>query len=205
MELIVFFVPIMMISRMVYLKNVENESFELPFLENGVQNIGDLWDCRNSVPLNYNLFDNLTDSHLVANVIGEKKTDLHYIKDTKDQLNIIKVDADAKLELLSGLIKAGGSLNFDMKSSADDAFEKQTFRYDLKSHTIQLRMHANERLNEGLIGKLMNGDVKATHVVSKIWIGAYIDASITYTHKFNTNSMKIDGNSIVRINIIIIM
>jgi len=127
MELIVFFVPIMMISRMVYLKNVENESFELPFLENGVQNIGDLWDCRNSVPLNYNLFDNLTDSHLVANVIGEKKTDLHYIKDTKDQLNIIKVDADAKLELLSGLIKAGGSLNFDMKSSADDAFEKQHF------------------------------------------------------------------------------
>ena len=55
---------------MVYLKNVENESFELPFLENGVQNIGDLWDCRKSVPLHFNLFDNLTHSHLVATVIG---------------------------------------------------------------------------------------------------------------------------------------
>jgi hypothetical protein len=119
-------------------------------------------------------------------------------------MNIIRVDTGAKLELLGGLIKAGGSLNFDMKSSADDAFEKQTFRYDLKSHTIQLRFHAKERINEGLIGKLMNGDVKATHVVSKIWIGAYIDASITYTHKFNSNSMKIDGNSIVRYNTIII-
>ena len=127
---------------------------------------------------------------------------LHYLKSTNDKMNIIKVDAEAKLELLGGLIKVGGSLNFGMESSYDDAFEKQTFRYDLKSHTIQLRSQAKERINEHVKDQLMRGDIQATHVVSKIWVGAYIDASITYTHKFSSNSMKIVGKSVVRDNLI---
>ena len=202
MEFYVIFVSIMMMSRTVDSENVEDESFDLPVLEKGVQDIGDLWDCRKSVPLNFNLFDNLTKSHLRSTVIGEKKTMLHYLKSTNDKMNIIKVDAEAKLELLGGLIKVGGSLNFGMESSNDDAFEKQTFRYDLKSHTIQLRSQAKERINEHVKDQLMRGEIQATHVVSKIWVGAYIDASITYTHKFSSNSMKIVGKSVVRDNLI---
>jgi hypothetical protein len=73
-----------MMSRTVELEYVEDESFELPVLDKGVQDIGELWDCRKSAPLNLNLFDDLSDSYLRATVIGEKKTNLHYLKNTKE-------------------------------------------------------------------------------------------------------------------------
>ena len=55
-------------------KYMEDTSFELPVRKNGVQGLGDLWNCRESVPLNLNLFSkNLDDKYLRATVIGDKK------------------------------------------------------------------------------------------------------------------------------------
>ena len=45
---------------------MEDTSFELPAcLENGVQSIGDLWDCRESFPLNLNILsEELNDKYI---------------------------------------------------------------------------------------------------------------------------------------------
>ena len=96
---------------------MEDSSIDLPAcLENGVQSIGDLWDCRKSVPLNSNL--------LSQDLLDEKKTHLHHLKNTEDKMNQIDVNGEIKLELLAGLINAGGSAGFKKEKSSNDFFEK---------------------------------------------------------------------------------
>jgi hypothetical protein len=75
---------------------MEDSSIDLPAcLENGVQSIGDLWDCRKSVPLNSNLLsqDLLDEKYLRFTEMDEKKTHLHHLKNTEDKMNQIDVNA----------------------------------------------------------------------------------------------------------------
>ncbi len=75
---------------------MEETSFELPaYIENGVQSIGDLWNCRESVSLDLNLLsEKLNDKYLRKSPINQKKTHLHHLKNTEDRLNKIDVNGD---------------------------------------------------------------------------------------------------------------
>ena len=86
-------------------------------IKNCVQGIGDLWDCRESFPLNLNILsEELSDKYLRITKMGEKKTHLHHLKNTEDKLNKIDVNGEIKLELLAGLINAGGSAGLKKKN-----------------------------------------------------------------------------------------
>ncbi len=74
-------------------KYVENSSFDLPITKNGVQSLGDLWDCRSSSCLNLNLFSkNLEENYLRVTSIRSKNYNLHHLKTTNDKLQTVHVD-----------------------------------------------------------------------------------------------------------------
>ncbi len=175
---------------------MEDISFELPAcIKNGVQSIGDLWDCRESVPLNLNLLSaELNDKYLRITEMGEKKTYLHHLKNTEDKLNKIDVNGEIKLELLAGLISVGGSAGFKKEKSSNDFFEKIALQYDLKTYSVELLPSASDEvLNKHVFKLLNNKEIKATHVVTKVFYGASIETTMTFTHKIDNNSRKISG------------
>jgi hypothetical protein len=175
---------------------MEDTSFELPAcLENGVQSIGDLWDCRESVPLNLNLLsEELSDKYLRISPMNEKKTYLHHLKNTEDKLNKIDVNGEIKLELLAGVINAGGaSAGFKSEKSSNDFFEKIALQYDLKTYTVELLPSASKILNEHVYKLIKDKEIKATHVVTKVFYGASIETTMTFTHKINHDSRNISG------------
>jgi hypothetical protein len=176
---------------------MEDTSFELPAcLENGVQSIGDLWDCRESVPLNLNLLSaKLSDEYLRITEMDEKKTFLHHLKNTEDKLNKIDVNGEIKLELLAGLINTGASVGFKSEKSSDDFFEKIALQYDLKTYSVELLPSASKILNEHVFKLIKEKKIKATHVVTKVFYGASIETTMTFTHKINHDSRKISGIS----------
>jgi hypothetical protein len=177
---------------------MEDTSFELPAcLENGVQNIGDLWDCRESVPLNLNLLSQeLSGKYLtISPPKNEKKTHLHHLKNTEDKLNKIDVNGEIKLELLAGLINAGASAGFKSEKSSDDVFEKIALQYDLKTYSVELPSASDEILNKHVLKLIKDKKIKATHVVTKVFFGASIETTMTFTHKINHSSRKISGIS----------
>ena len=177
---------------------MEDTSFELPAcLENGVQSIGDLWNCRESVPLHLNLLsEELSDKYLRITEMDEKKTFLHHLKNTEDKLNKIDVNGEIKLELLAGLMNAGASAGFKSEKSSDDFFEKIALQYDLKTCSVELLPSASkEVLNEHALKLIKEKKIKATHVVTKVFYGASIETTMTFTHKINHDSRKISGTA----------
>jgi len=175
---------------------MEDTSFELPAcIENGVQSIGDLWDCRESVPLNLNILsEELNDKYLRITEMDEKKTFLHHLKNTEDKLNKIDVNGGIRLELLAGLISASGSAGFKKEKSSNNFFEKIALQYDLKTYSVELLPSASDEvLNKHVLKLINNKEIKATHVVTKVFYGASIETTMTFTHKINHNSKKISG------------
>jgi hypothetical protein len=176
---------------------MEDTSFELPAcLENGVQSIGDLWDCRDSVPLNLNLLsEELSDTYLRISPMNQKKTHLHHLKNTEDKLDKIDVNGEIKLELLAGLIKADASAGFKKVNSSNDFSETIALQYDLKTYSVELLPSAKNKLNEHAFKLIKDKKIKATHVVTKVLYGASIETTMTFTHKVNHDSRKISGIS----------
>ncbi len=174
---------------------MEDTSFELPAgLDNGVQRIGDLWDCRESVPLNRNLLSGELND-LTISPMNLKKTHLHHLKNTEDKLDKIDVNGEIKLELLAGLINAGASAGFKSGKSSDDFFEAIALQYDLKTYSVELPSASDEILNKHVFKLIKDKKIKATHVVTKVFYGASIEITMTFTHKVNHDSRKISGIS----------
>ena len=62
-------------------KHIEDCSFDMPNIKDGVQQLGDLWDFTTDIPIRYNLFSqNLDEKHLRAGEIGSQKYTLEQIK-----------------------------------------------------------------------------------------------------------------------------
>ncbi len=156
-----------------------------------------MWDCRESVPLNLNiLYEELNEKYLRITEMGEKKTYLHHLKNTEDKLNKIDVNGEIKLELLAGLIIADGSTGFNNENSSSDFFEKIALQYDLKTCSVELLPSASkEVLNEHALKLIKDKKIKATHVVTKVFYGASIETTMTFTHKINHDSRKISGTA----------
>ena len=172
---------------------IEDSSFELPVLKNGVQGLGDLWDCRESAPLHLNLFsNNLNEECLRVHPIKEKKSFFYHMKSSRDKLETLDINGELGLEVLAGLIKAGGSVKFESKISNDEILECLTFRHDLSTFSIDVLPSA--KVDEHVKKILLDKRQKATHFVKKVVIGAVIDINITATHKISHNSKNISGN-----------
>ena len=147
---------------------MENENIVLPVIENGVSEIGDLWDCRTSAFVNENLFGYHETKNVRASVIMGQITKYNYrLGSTEDKLNAVEIDEMMKLELLAGLIKVKGSKNYFNGAGKSDFIEARTFSYDLKTYVVRIQL--NEQLvDETAKKRLFNNQTKATHVVIKV-------------------------------------
>ena len=81
---------------------VQDTWLELPVIENGVTGLGDLWECRESKPLHFNLFQKLKTEHIdefiKATPFSSKKFNSHHIKNSSDELKTIDVSSAVSLK-----------------------------------------------------------------------------------------------------------
>jgi len=91
------------------------------------------------------------------------------------------------------LIKIKGSANFDDKQKSEKLFEKATCRYEEDNFSIELLPSAKEILDELVIKKIMKNEIKPTHVVKKVVVGANIDASVQVSYNISLKTQNITG------------
>lgn len=95
-------------------------------------------------------------------------------------------DDELSLEVLGGLIKVSGSANFDNdEETTGRNVEKLLCQYKSERFIIDVLPEANEILDQFVVDKINSGQIKATHFVQQIVIGAEIDAS------FKIESLKL--------------
>ena len=176
-------------------KHIEDCSFDMPNIKDGVQQLGDLWDCTTDTPIRLNLFSqNLDEKHLRAGEIGSQKYTLEQIKSSEDKIKSLHVDGSVALSLMSGLIKIEGSCNFDSVDKSDKLYEKLKCRCYVENYFIDLLPSAKEIMDDLVKKKLLNKEIKATHVVNRVIIGADVDASIEVCISNTENTTDIKGH-----------
>jgi hypothetical protein len=157
----------------------EDVDIDMPNVLNGVAQLGDLWDCQTSRALNTNLFMREFDAdHVKVSPIQTMKYTLDHIVTTEDKLKRLNVGGELSLEFLAGQIKVAGSADFDDNEVKGRKFEKLTCHYYTEKFNIDVLPKAKEILNDQVVEQLINGQIKATHFVKRVVIGADIDASI---------------------------
>jgi hypothetical protein len=172
---------------------IEDNCLELPVIENGVVGLGDLWNCQESKPLHLNLFKKKIEKYVKATPLASKKFTSHHIRSSSDMLKTVDVGGEVSLDILCGLVKVGGSANFESKNSSDELFEKISFKLDMTTFSIELLPEGVKRLNKNVESQLESNQLHATHVVNKIIIGASVDACITVTYNKQDEYKKISG------------
>jgi hypothetical protein len=96
--------------------------------------------------------------------------------------------------LSAGFISASGSAGFKIEKSSNNFFQKIALQYDLKTYSVELLPSASDEvLNKHVFKLIKNKEIKTTHVVTKVFYGASIETTMTFTQKINYNSRKISG------------
>lgn len=117
---------------------MESEVIYLPTLKDGVISLGDLWDCRTSVPVG-NLFDKpLTRESVEAYPISTMSYTLERVKDLKDLMNTFHLSVSLSLEAMQGQIKFAGKASFDRESRKKFHEEMIVCNYETLTYAIRL-------------------------------------------------------------------
>ncbi len=154
-----------------------------------------MWDCTTDTAIRLNLFSqNLDEKHLRAGEIGSQNYTLEQIKSSEDKIKSLHVDGSIALSLMSGLIKIEGSCIFDSVDKSDKLYEKLKCRYYVENYFIDLLPSAKEIMDPLVKNKLLNKEIKATHVVNRVIIGADVDASIEVCISNRENATDIKGH-----------
>ncbi len=159
---------------------VEDESFYIPsIVDSGLSQLGDLWDCQTSRALHVNIFAKEIDQdHIEVAPIQNQEYSLSHIRSSRDKLKAIGVNAEMSLELLGGLIKIEGALSFESTESSKMLSEKLALCFKLQTSLVGFRLSAKEKFDQMVLDKLTSGELRATHIVNKIKLGADVNALI---------------------------
>jgi hypothetical protein len=112
---ILFVITVLMINQKSNAQEYMEDEYNivLPEMKDQDFQLGDLWDCRKSARVDFNLFLNsfssLTDLVLykhfkVAPIMNNRENSGNRFKNINDQLNTFEADGIIKLEALAGLI-----------------------------------------------------------------------------------------------------
>jgi hypothetical protein len=170
----------------------------LPEMKDQDFQLGDLWDCRKSARVDFNLFLNsfssLTDLVLykhfkVAPIMNNRENSGNRFKNINDQLNTFEADGIIKLEALAGLINVNGLSDYFDQVKKRNFIEAIYFNYHLELFAMTLNPNAGKLINDKVKKRLLNNQIVATHFVSKIVTGAFIDASIATIDRQNMRNV----------------
>jgi len=131
------------------LQYIEDSTIRLPAIKDSINSLGDLWDCRSSKPVNFNLFSkNLEEEHVRAIAIQSLDYSLTHIKSTADKIKNVKISGNMSIELLAGLIKVEGSALYDDHESTNLQKERIICQYNLHTYSVELLPKAKEVMDE---------------------------------------------------------
>ena len=173
----------------------EDQIIVLPQIEDGVHNLGDLWNCRDSRALTsqvgYNIMKHteLSQGHVRVSPIQKTYYNFTSVASVVDRMQNYYLDGNTKLDILTGLLNLKGSLQYgddESKSTPKNVFACQ---YLLENSFVELILPVdNAVINQEVFDKLENGEMEATHVVVGVVIGAELTATISVNSGTEDNS-----------------
>lgn len=91
----------------------------LPVVENGVVILGDLWDAASSQSLGFNIFGNpkkpeMEDILRASGSADPTVSHLHHKKNSEDSANKLSIGAEVTAEMLGGILRISGGLDFEL-------------------------------------------------------------------------------------------
>lgn len=174
---------------------VENSQIFIPHIENGVTNLGDLWNCRSSQAIGHNLFKcrTIPTEHLQATPIRNCDYTLTHVKNDLDTAKSLKVEGHLSLDLLAGFIKLGGNLKFQDDSSDKGHKEVISCRYINENYKIYVIPPIDSQINEHVSQLIFSREIEATHVVGGIMIGSSVTALIEISQTESKKDKDISG------------
>ncbi|CAG8480116.1 24027_t:CDS:2 [Dentiscutata erythropus] len=179
---------------------VENSSFSLPYIQDGVYGLGDLWDCNLSKRVGFNLFtENFTKDHLIIRPLKKLDYRLTHVKCTEDKFEAFKIDALLGIELLPDIIRIEGEGHYGAMSAKSSNEEQLICQYNLDNYLVELLPQAKDVMDDIVVRRLLDKQLKATHVVRGIILGAEVNADIRIRQRDTSNSRSIRGGFVGKI------
>jgi hypothetical protein len=180
---------------------VEDSSITIPVLKDGVTRLGDLWNCHDSKFVGANLFNQYLDGvYVSASPIESLEYLLIYSKSASDKYKPLNIGGEVSIELLAGLIKVKGSVDYNSCNDDSCKIEQIICNYSRETFSVYVQSNAEKLIDEVVARKLINKEIDATHFVRGIVLGAEVKADIILSrNKTNEkNDLKSDilGNCV---------
>jgi hypothetical protein len=174
---------------------VEDQNLIIPALDGGVTSLGDLWDCIQSKYVGENLFkQNLDGKYIKATPIESFDYRLIHSKSSSDGIKLVNVGGEVLLELLAGLIKVKGYADNESYKKDNTRREQLICHYRRETYSIEALPDSKSILDEFVVKKLMGKELKATHFVHGITLGAEVKADILVTQNDSNDKSDIKGD-----------
>jgi hypothetical protein len=174
---------------------VEDQTLVIPVLKDGVTRLGDLWDCNESKYVGENLFNqNLDGKYINPSPIESFDYQLIHSKSSSDQIKLVNVGGEVSLELLAGLITVKGSAEYKSDKKDNTRREQLICHYKRETYSVEALPNSIDIQNEFVVKKLMKKELKATHFVRGVILGADVKADILVTQNDSSNKNDIKGD-----------
>ncbi len=175
---------------------IEDNYIILPLLKDGVTRLGDLWDCHESKFFGENLFSQALDGiYINASPIESVDYELIHSKSTSDTMKTISVGGEISLEILTGLISLKGTATeFGFEHKSEVSRERLICHYSRETFSIYSQSESRKLLDQYICDSIMKNNVKATHYVKGIILGAILDVEILINTVKKENKMDSKGN-----------
>ncbi len=117
-----------------------------------------------------------------------------HLKTTEDKVRNVKISASLALELLGGLIKVEGSGSYELDECSNTTEEQLKCTYDVVNYSVSLLPQSKEAMDEHVMEMLFKQQIKATHVVKSVTVGAHVDANIRIRELKSSKKDKIEAS-----------
>jgi hypothetical protein len=174
---------------------IEDNTITLPVLKNGVTRIGDLWDCHRSVIVGENLFNqNLDGEYVNASPIETLDYKLIHSRSTSEEMKTVKVGGEISLELLGGLIAVKGGADYKNDEKKSSKVEKLICYYERETYSVFAQSNAKQVMNQEIMEKILKKELRATHFVRTVTLGAEVRADIQVSSSDKKSFSDVSGH-----------
>jgi hypothetical protein len=176
---------------------VEDSTIILPILPtlNNLSKLGDLWDCHSSEVVGEQLFnEDLDGEYISASPIDALDYQLIHNKSSDDLVKSFNLGGEMKLEILGGLIPITGSANYVSEDKQQLSKEHFICHYTRETYSLFIKQNSRAIINEVVEEKIIKGEIKATHCVRGIILGAQLNADIVIEQKNLFSKTNFDGD-----------
>src|SRR6218665_1452845 len=173
---------------------IEESTFTIPHLQNGVHNLGDLYDCRRSVAVQHNLIAGPASSleHIQATPLRNEDYTFMHVKSELDKTKNLKIAGHISIDFLIKAISLDGGIEY--KAEEKENCESFIVNYTNEDHKIYLIPPLGNNVNRHLIEQLKSKEIQATHIVGGIIVGGEVHGVVEVKHKADSSKWNLAGS-----------